>query len=425
MATQAQPFVVHRRLAEIDHTPGLLPYPRFSLAERDRRWSAVRERMAAAGIDALVTPQNSGHSTDFQANSRWLTHCGGGGDADIAAVFPVQGDVTVVATSAAPRWPPVQNWVTDIREARRNYGRRVAERLAELKPRVIGVAGLGGGTRTPEGTILHGTYQQIREACPNAEIRDATDLLAEIRYVKSDEEIAFLATSMDLVELSIEAEIAGAVAGASDWEVWADTMHAMFRAGSEMSVHYHWVSGPRPMRTLTRPTHRLLQEGDIILNELEASWAGYRAQGTIPVSVGQPDPVYPELMKIQRVLYEETLERLKPGTTLGELQAFNARRADEVAPRTGLAAGAKGGLIMHGRGAGDDGPIITDAAQDLKQLNLPLEERMVFVLKPQVHNAERNAIINWGDTVVVTQQGGVRLGTRPHGIAVGGTSDVI
>src|SRR5712692_7159190 len=113
--------------------PELYPYPRFSLAERDRRWKAVRERMAQQNIDVIVTPQNTGHSMDFQANTRYLTHCGGGGDADIAAVFPLHGEVTAIATSAAARWPTVQDWTKDVREARREYGRAIVERLKELK----------------------------------------------------------------------------------------------------------------------------------------------------------------------------------------------------------------------------------------------------------------------------------------------------
>ena len=411
-------FQVDRRLADVDHTPGLYPYPRFSLAERDRRWREVRARMAAQGLDALVTPQNTGHSMDFQANTRWLTHCGGGGDADVAAVFPLEGEVTVVATSVQPRWPPVQNWVTDLREARRNYGRRIAERLSELRPHRVGIAGLGGGTRTPEGTLLHGTYVQLREACGDAELVDATDLLAEVRYVKSAEELAFLARSKELIDRATEAEVAAARPGRTDWEVWADTLHAMFSGGSEMPVHCNWVSGPRPPRTLTRPSHRVLERGDVIFNELEASWGGYRAQGVVPVAVGQPDPVYVELMKVQQVLFDEMLAALRPGTTLGELQERCARLATETAPRTGPAAGATGLLTMHGRGQGDDGPIITGHARDPKQLALPLQEHMVFILKPHVHSADDAYNINWGDTVVVTREGGRRLGTRPHGIAI-------
>ena len=107
-------------------------YPRFSLAERDRRWKAVRAKMAEQNIDVIVTPQNTGHSMDFQANTRYLTHCGGGGDADIAAVFPLNGDVTAIATTANPRWTTTQEWTTDVREARREYGAKIVERLKEI-----------------------------------------------------------------------------------------------------------------------------------------------------------------------------------------------------------------------------------------------------------------------------------------------------
>jgi Xaa-Pro aminopeptidase len=415
--TATDRYPVDARLAEVDRSPGLYPYPRFSLSERDRRWGAVRAAMSARGIDVLVTPQNTGHSMDFQANTRWLTHCGGGGDADIAAVFPLAGDVTVVATSAKPRWTTTQAWTEDIREARRNYGRVVVERLRELAPRRIGIAGLGGGTRTPEGTILHGTYIQIRDAFPDADIVDGSDILIDIRYTKSEEEIAFLAKSKELIERATEAEIAAARPGRSDWEVWADALHAMFRGGSEMPLHCNWVSGPRPPRTLTRPSHRILEKGDIIFNELEASWGGYRAQGTVPVAVGSCDETYVELMKVQRELFVDMLDALRPGVTVAQLQERCARKATAVAPRTGPAAGATGVLVMHGRGMGDDGPIITGHARDPQQLAVALRDRMVFILKPQVHSAGDTHNITWGDTVVVTSEGGKRLGTREHGIA--------
>src|SRR5512135_645884 len=70
------------------------PYRRFSLAERDRRWAAVRALMRRDGIAAIVAPQNPGNSTDWQADARYLSHCGGGADASIGVVFPLEGDVT-------------------------------------------------------------------------------------------------------------------------------------------------------------------------------------------------------------------------------------------------------------------------------------------------------------------------------------------
>src|SRR5258705_13731138 len=79
--------------------------------------------------------------------------------------------------------------------------------------------------------------------------------------------------------------------------------YALMLNCSEFPVHYNWVSGKNPPRTLTRPSLRLLERGDIIMNELEASWIGYRAQGVQPVFVAEVDPVYRELIKVQREVF--------------------------------------------------------------------------------------------------------------------------
>ena len=400
----------------------LYPYPRFSLAERDRRWKAVRAKMAEQHIDVIVTPQNTGHSMDFQANTRYLTHCGGGGDADIAAVFPLDGDVTAIATSANPRWTTTQDWTTDVREARRNYGAKVVERLKELNIERgrIGIAGLGEveGTRTPEGTILHGTYEKIREAFPQAEIIDATPILTETRYIKSQEEIEVLTKSMEIVELAYQAEIETARTGVRDWDVWAATQYALMRNGSEMPVHCNWISGKNVRRTLTRPSMRILERGDLIINEVEASWIGYRSQGVQPVFVGVADPVHQELIKVQREIFNRVMEHLKPGVSVKELAELTIKTGEAAAPKSGPAAGARGDLNMHGRGAGDDGPIITAHAKSPRQLATQLQENMVFICKPSAHSADGQSLSTWGDTIVITTKGGKRLGKRPHDLAV-------
>src|SRR3984957_16649152 len=129
----------------------------FSHAERDRRWQAVRALMRAEHLDVIVVPNNTGHSTDFQANVRWLTHVGGGGDADVAAVFPLDGAVTALANQAETSWHRgIQNWTQDVRNCGRDMARSVVGRLKELgvERGRIGVTGLGAGARTPMGTIL-------------------------------------------------------------------------------------------------------------------------------------------------------------------------------------------------------------------------------------------------------------------------------
>ncbi len=402
----------------------LYPYPRFSLAERDRRWSAVRALMRAQNIDVIVCPNNTGNSTDFQASSRYLSHVGGGGDADIAVVFPLEGEVTAIATSAVPRWPTVQEWTKDVREARRRYGKVTVERLKELKVDKgrIGVFGLADGTRTPEGTISHGFWTQLTDAFPHAEIVDAAPILNQVRYVKGQEEIDVLSKSMEIIEKGIEAKIEAARPGAKDWEVWAAAQSAMMRNGSEMPVHCNWLSGKNPVRTLTRPTMRLLERGDLIINELEASWIGYRSQAVQPVFVQTANPVHQELIKVQRQVFDEVMAYMKPGVTVAALKEFTEKLGRRAAPTNGPAANAICKLTMHGRGVGDDGPIITDSARDPEQLAVELRENMAFILKPSAETADGmpKSICTWGDTIVVSRSGGRRLGKRPHDLAIAG-----
>ncbi|MGE5538875.1 MAG: M24 family metallopeptidase [Gemmatimonas sp.] len=398
-------------------------YPMFSLAERDRRWALVRKLMREKNLDVIVVPNNTGHSTDFQANVRWLTHVGGGGDADISAVFPADGEPTALANRASSNWlSGAQNWTKDVRNSRRNMGQAAVDRLKELgvERGRIGITGLGAGTRTPMGTILLGFYQLIRDTFPNADLVDATDVLAEARYQKSQEEIDVLTKSQEIIEKAIRSEIQVARAGVRDWDVWATVMSTLVQNGSELPVHCNWGSGKNITYTLTRPTFRKLERGDLIINEIEASWIGYRAQGMQPLFVEVADPVHKELIKLQRDIYNALMERLKPGVTVGELARLTEEFCTKLAPNHGPAAGATALLNMHGRGQGDDGPLITPSQRRPEQLAVALKENMAFIFKPYVKTADGSSECCWGDTIVITPKGGRRLGTRPHDLAVSG-----
>ena len=412
-------------------------YRRFSLAERDRRWATLRRLMARDGLAAIVAPHNPGNSTDWQADARYITHCGGGADASIAAVFPLDGDVTVIATSAAERWgPSIQEWVTDVREAQRRYGRVAAERLLELglTKEKIGITGLGGGTRSPEGTVMHGTYEAIAKALPNATFVDVSDLVQEAREQKSAEEIAVLQRSVDLVERAVEAQARAAQPGAPDYYVWAEAMHAMFARGSELSVHYNWVAGLTPGRTLTRPTGRPLVRGDVIVAEIESSVIGYRAQQIRPVAVHEADPMFYELSKMHGELYPQLLEVFKPGITVAELIEKTIAVGKKAAVRTGPLAGVQASLIVHGRGLGDDRPILlTDLdAKPMyeatsRSMDFRFPENGVYIVKPTLASPDKKYQFIWGDSVLLAAGGARRMGHAPHGLVVsqpGATLDV-
>src|SRR5207253_2340848 len=160
-------------------------------------------------------------------------------------IFPLAGEVTVAAKDAAERWLTTQDWVSDVRESERRYGDVIIERLRELgvDHGRIAVSGMGPGNRTPEGTISYLQMKALLEAFPTAEFVDCTSQMQELRSIKSDEEVVFLTKSTVLIEYGIDAKVAAARPGAIDYEVWADAIYAMIKRGSELPVHYNWVSG--------------------------------------------------------------------------------------------------------------------------------------------------------------------------------------
>jgi Xaa-Pro aminopeptidase len=403
-------------------------YRRFSVAERDRRWAEVRKLMRRDGLAAIIAPQNPGHSTDWQADARYLSQVGGGADAAIAVVFPLEGDVTAIATSAAERWgPSIQNWVDDVREAHRRYGRVIVERMRELgiTNERIGITGLGEGTRTPEGSVMYGTYKAIEDAFPNAVYSDASALLQEVRERKSPEEVAVMQCSIDLIERAIEAQTNAAQPGVPDYVVWAETMHAMFMRGSELTVHFNWVASTQPGRTLTRPTGRPLVRGDVIVAEIEASVVGYRAQQIRPIAVHDCDPMYFELSKAHVDLYPQLLELMQPGITVSELIEKTIALGKKTAVRSGPLRDAKASLIVHGRGLGDDRPLLLtnldarpmyEATERTMDFQFP--ENGVYIVKPTIATADKKYQFVWGDSVHLTSQGAKRLGKCPLGLVI-------
>ena len=89
----------------------LVEYPTPSLAERDRRWAAVRKEMEARGLDCLIL---CGWPAmwDFNiANARYLCPIGGNAEFNVL-VFPHEGEPTsfIYSPVFTDYWRGAQNF---------------------------------------------------------------------------------------------------------------------------------------------------------------------------------------------------------------------------------------------------------------------------------------------------------------------------
>ena len=381
--------------------------PTFSQNERARRWGIVRDLMRRANLDALICLPNQGHWDQFGADARYLTQIGGF-QTEVAVVLPLESDVTAIVRgeNEIEWWGLAQEWVKDIRPSRRSYGEPVIQRLKEIRAERVGVVGIEGLVRAPEGTIPWGIYEKIRGALPQVRFQNATDLMQEARSVKSAEETAFVEKAAGIIELAIEALVKEARPGVPESHLVGEMLKEMMKQGGEpITMLLFGAGGPEVPWAQRVVTSRPLKTGDLINTEVEAKYGGYIAQALQPISLGARPKELERIFDTTKVIFEKMLKVLKPGSTFGEVVAFYQ---DEV-----KSAGYEpDGALMHGRGLGEDAPMLWGAVRDFPESHASLKEGHVFIFKPAARKGEMRDYIRAGDTVVIERSGARRLGKR-------------
>lgn len=386
--------------------------PTFSLAERDRRWALVRSKMAERGMAAIICLTSGAQYR--MAHVRYLTQLDDG-EEDTAVVFPLEGEPTVWSGREGI-WPS-GNWVIGIRGREgRFWGRNVGKRLKELglDGATIGVAGLKGSkladARNPEGQTGYGAMLAVQEQVPQAKLVDATELLGECRYAKSPEEISFVEQGTKIAEATLDAMVQHARPGVPERTVFAAMMEVYLRLGGTFPTAFGWSTGPagNMYHRIEQPTMRKVQAGDLLMPEIVGRYAGYWAQVDPTVAVGEVPKEYHDAHDLAVESFNRMVGAMKPGATVGDL--IEAGQVAALGGRLQARVGA------HGRGLGDDGPLIVERVSP-EEAKMELVEGVCLAVKPSVTLDGKEAS-RFGDSVVVTATGARRMGTRPQKLLV-------
>jgi Xaa-Pro dipeptidase len=399
--------------------PAPINEPMFSVAERDRRWARLRELMSEAGVELLiVSPEWINSDALYIADTAGVT------------IFPLDGDpILILGGEGSSEAIQQQSWIDDRISATVfgsnavEYGRVTAEVLCKrgLVGRRTAIAGLLSdelsSVRQPEGYAGYTTVQRIAEAVGPEHIVDGTALLGRARYVKGPEEISRLAASVRVGEASLTAMAAAAGQGVAQAEVVGQMLLAQVRAGADR-LHVAWAPGPwgeGRHRYVTTPPG-FLQRGTYVSTELMPEIRGYQAQVAQPMVIGQPVARALEIFEYNAAAFDAALKAMRPGQRWGDVFAAVAAVAD----------GADGSMLtlIHGRGLGNDGPLLVPNRDNEWMAEQPILANTTFILKPLLEVAEapvpsaRTHDVTWGDTIVVTEMGAKRIGSRQRALTI-------
>src|SRR6185437_14771566 len=152
---------------------------------------------------------------------------------------------------------------------------------------------------------------------------DVTDIMFEMRTVKSDEEIRCLERSSEIVDKALEAHWTTWKPGMTEREYYSAIVHAMDAAGAEPPTFLLLESGQLNKVWLTQdpiPSNRVLARGDYIISETSPKFAGYQAQGLQCVVLDKATKEMTELVKYGAEVWHRVTDTLRPGKTLEEAE---------------------------------------------------------------------------------------------------------
>lgn len=288
--------------------------------ERDRRWNNARQEMENRKLDALIIWGSSGRYRHLSASLRYLCNFHTEG----YMILPLNGDPTLFSFIGDFPTP----WVADNRTAHPNYSAMMMERIKELKLEkgTFGLVELSA--YNGEAGFPHTTYLNLTQNLPGAKFVDATDVITEARIIKSPAEIKCLELGCEAGARAIRSVVDTAKPGVKDYEVRSKFMDTLFREGCDISSMILFHIGKELIHgslsgMIWSASPRVIEEGDQIHTEFDASFMGYIAQFNQPFSVGQPGKEWMDIYDVALEACNDALNILKPGITVGQLhEAF-------------------------------------------------------------------------------------------------------
>ena len=388
-------------------------YPEFPREERARRFAAVRARMRARSIDALVIRSDSSKFDSGAAEGRYLSHIGGNGEEGYV-VFDLAEEPTYTS------WRPahsenlrrMQSWTTDLRPRDPSFEHVVTARINELGHArgVLGLVGLGGPPIHEGGKWPHVAHERLRRMLPDATFVDFGPDFARIKAVKSADEIACHERAAALNDAALRVMYEHARPGALATEVYGKMVGAMVSGGAEMPVFVFFGAAPAARITTRLPPHRALQAGDVILNEITSKYLGYWSQVHLPAVVGRaPDRVHQHLFATVLEATREGERVLRHGVTPHELA--HAIRAPM--DKAGLYSDAMPQFKGIGLGFSEFPICPPEGAPPDPELYPPIVANTVITFETIAYDSDANAAVHLAYTYVVTADGCRRLEQHP------------
>jgi Xaa-Pro aminopeptidase len=373
-------------------------YPRFSDAEMARHRDAVAALMRDVQCDHLVFCGANRFGSIVQYLTRWPV------TAEAIGVFtPGQRDAMFV------QWinhEPQAALIADQADVKWGGHSSIPTLLDELKKRGAGKDRVAwvGPLSADQYIAISGEF-----GAPKSLNKPYT----QHRLVKSPEEIDWMRIGAHFTDLGMAGLRDGLKPGLIERELDDLVERAYVKHGAVNFIHYIGVtpmSAPHLGVPRQFPSTRRVQQGDIVVAEITATFWDYPGQVLRSFALGEPPQLYRDLHATADACFDAVTKVLKAGAT--PAQVIEASRVIEDNGFTIIDD------LLHGYGGGYLPPILgcsTRPAGPLPQE--PFRAGQTVVVQPNVVTKDRKAGVQTGEMLLITETGVERFHTIPRGFA--------
>jgi len=306
----------------------------FSLAEYKTRLQVIRSEMSASNIDLLwlMAPESlyyvSGYSCEwYQAQSpkQWPATSGIAVhvDHDKFIMFDTPSERVMcrfVTCADDIRSFPIDNrrdgigFIMDELEAEGWLGGTVGMELYSYRPNPAISARFRAAFEEQGSTVV-----------------DGSDVLRELRWRKSPQEIAYLEQAACITDIGIEAARKAIRPGVTELDVYAEIIHAMAKAGGENpSITLPVLSGPKANTGHSLASRKVIMAGEQVNIDVSGVYWRYHANAARSFFVGEPPRDVLDYHNKSSGVFDVIAGILKPGPTVGGLGRGTGAYCDEV-----------------------------------------------------------------------------------------------
>jgi Xaa-Pro aminopeptidase len=341
-------------------------------AHRPERLAALRERMAAGGVDAYFGVRRE--------HMRWLTGfslaAGEDRSAGHSGQFLAGGDEVVLVTDS-------RYTIQARREAPDVAVEEIGYDLPAAWPRLL--ARLGARRVAVEaGGVSHALWERLAAAAPDVEMVPVEGWVEALRAIKTPDEVERIAAACAVADRALAALLPEIRPGTTEHDL-ALRLEWLIRTGGAEALAFDvaCLAGPEAALPHGSPGDRPVIDGAMLLFDFGAQVEGYRSDMTRTLFVGEPAArdlaVYGLVWQAQRAAIALVEERVRDGAPLPTgLEADAAARAviDEAGtwPAYGHGLGHGIGLATH------EEPRLSRTAPDT-----PLPSPTVFSVEPGIY----------------------------------------